>query len=312
MGFTKLLLTNIWKLCKKADLERIGRQMPVSGVYYESDIAYIENGTNLQQLNLCYPKGHDFGKDGMLPTVIDIHGGGWMHGDKDLNQRYCEYLASQGYCVMNMSYTLLPKTDLRGMVQDIFASMHWLERYGEKRGFDLSKVLVTGDSAGGHLTSLVICIQQSEKLQKIYGVTPVSFDFSAAAICNGVCEMHDIYAFIENLNKSLDKAMNKMFLGKAGKKAPWKDYMSFSQAVAEVEKLPPILVVSSETDPFYEQTKWLIQNLQKHNCKYETLIWKKEDGVHLGHVFQVAHWEWQESKITNNKMLEFFQRVIEK
>ena len=103
-----------------------------------------------------------------------------------------------------------------------------------------------------------------------------------------------------------------MFLGKAGKKAAWKDYMSFSQVVAEVEKLPPILVVSSETDPFYEQTKWLIQNLQKHNCEYETLIWKKEDGVHLGHVFQVAHWEWQESKITNNKMLEFFQRIIKK
>lgn len=309
MGVTKFLLKNIWKLCRKADEERISRQMPVSGARCESDIDYKENSGTMQKLNLYYPKDYDYEKDGKLPTIIDIHGGGWMYGDKELNQRYCEYLASMGYAVMGMSYTLLPNTDLQGMIADIFESIHWLERHGEMRGFDLSKVFLTGDSAGGHLTSLVICIQQSEKLQKIYEVTPVSFDFKAAAICNGVCEMHDIYSFIKGLDKRLDKEMNRMFLGKAGKRAGWKDYMSFSQVLSEVEKLPPVFVISSESDPFYEQTKWLLENLQKHNCKFEKIIWKKEDGVHLGHVFQVAHWEWAESKMTNNRMLEFFQRI---
>lgn len=311
MGFTRFLLKNVWKLCRKEDEKRISRQLPVPGARYESDITYKANASAMQQLNLYYPKDYNCEKDGKLPTVIDIHGGGWMHGDKELNQRYCEYIASMGHCVMGMSYTLLPNTDLQGMVHDIFDSLHWLENHGEMRGFDLSKVLLTGDSAGGHLTSLVICIQQSEKLQKIYGVTPVQFEFSAAAICNGVCEMHDIYSFTKRLSNNLDKEMNRMFLGKAGKKAMWKDYMSFSQVVSEVEKLPPILVVSSESDPFYEQTQWLIENLKKYQYQYETLIWKKADGVHLGHVFQVAHWEWAESKITNNKMLKFFQRIIE-
>lgn len=312
MGAIKVLLKQIWKLCKKGDDERIGRQMPVPGARYESDITYMEKATAMQQLNLYYPESYNYEKDGKLPTIIDIHGGGWMHGDKELNQRYCEYLASQGYCVMGMTYTLLPNTDLQGMVQDVFASIHWLERYGEIRGFDLSKVLLTGDSAGGHLTSLAICIQNSKKLQQIYGVTPLKFDFSAAAICNGVCELHDIYSFTGGLSKSIDKEMNKMYLGKRGKNAPWKNYMSFSQVVTEAEKLPPIFVISSETDPFYEQTKWLIENLKKYNCEFETMIWRKEDGVHLGHVFQVAHWEWIESKITNQKMLEFFQRVTGK
>lgn len=312
MGVVRFLLKNIWKLCKKGDDERIRRQMPVSGARCESDIAYVENATTMQQLNLYYPENYDYEKDGKLPTIIDIHGGGWMYGDKELNQRYCEYLASQGYCVMGMTYTLLPKTDLKGMVQDIFASIHWLERHGEIRGFDLSKVLLTGDSAGGHLTSLVICIQQSEKLQKIYEVTPLGFDFSAAAICNGVCELHDIYAFTGGMSKSLDRTMTKMYLGKDGNRAPWKKYMSFSQVVSEVEKLPPIMVISSETDPFFEQTQWLLKNLNQHDCEFETLIWKKEDGAHLGHVFQVAHWEWVESKATNNKMLDFFRRAVEK
>lgn len=305
-------MVKTWKLAKQADKERIDRQMPVPGVRYESDIPYTHDAEAMHQLNLYYPENYDCEKDGKLPTIIDIHGGGWMHGDKELNQRYCQYLASQGYCVMGMSYTLLPNTDLQGIIQDVFDSIHWLERYGEMRGFDMSKVLLTGDSAGGHLTSLVICIQQSEKLQKIYGVTPFKFDFSAVAICNGVCEMHDIFAFMGDSSKALDKEMHKMFLGKAGDKAVWKDYMSFSNVVTEAAKLPPIMVISSETDPFYEQTQWLIEILKKHDCQFETLIWKKEDGGHLGHVFQVAHWEWIESKKTNNKMLEFFQRVSEK
>lgn len=151
-----------------------------------------------------------------------------MYGDKELNQRYCEYIASQGYCVMGMTYTLLPKTDLQGIVKEIFTSMHWLERHGEIRGFDLSKVLLTGDSAGGHLTSLIICIQQTEKLQKIYGVTPLKFNFSAAAICNGVCELHDIYAFAGKVSKCIDKEMNKMFLGKEVKERYWQDFVSIS------------------------------------------------------------------------------------
>ena len=38
------------------------------------------------------------------------------------------------------------------------------------------------------------------------------------------------------------------------------------------------------------------------------MIWKKEDGVHLMHVFNVDCWSWYESKVTNRKMLEYFRK----
>ena len=52
-----------------------------------------------------------------------------MYGDRELNQAYCMYLASQGWAVMGMSYRLLPEVDLREQIQDVFASFHWLERH---------------------------------------------------------------------------------------------------------------------------------------------------------------------------------------
>lgn len=84
--------------------------------------------------------------------MVDIHGGGWMYGDRQLNRNYCMYLASRGYAVMGMSYRLVPEVTVAGQVQDVFASLHWLAEHSTEYGFDLSRVLLTGDSAGGHLT----------------------------------------------------------------------------------------------------------------------------------------------------------------
>lgn len=305
MGFSRFLLQKIWGLAEKQDKKRLATIKPLPDVHCEKGIAYLNDGDPMHQLNLYYPKD----RIGNRPTIIDIHGGGWMYGDKDLNRPYCEYLASKGFRVMGMSYRLLPHTDLQGMIQDIFASIHWLEEHTQSCGFDLSNVFLTGDSAGGHLTSLVMCIQQSEELQKVYGVRPVGFDFTAAAICNGVCEMHDIYSFTGFLCRSSDREMQKMLLGDRGINAPWNGCMNFSQVIAKAKRLP-LMVISSESDPFYLHTKWLLEVLRQNQWPCETVVWKKEDGKHLGHVFQIANPGWEESMITNDKMLEFFRKVM--
>ncbi|NLV33541.1 MAG: alpha/beta hydrolase [Clostridiaceae bacterium] len=308
MSLLKYVMKQVWKVIKKADADRIAKQPEVSNTNFESCIPYINSMNPLHQLNLYYPYEYNMDKDGLLPVIIDIHGGGLMYGDKELNMRYCQYLASKGFCVMGMSYRLLPDTDLQGMVSDIYESIHWLEKNGLKRGFDLSKILLTGDSAGGHLASLIMCIQKSMELQKAFSINPFKSDISAVAISNGVCEMHDYFSFFPSLNKRIDREIVSMILGKHKKKAPWKDYMNFSQVMLKADTLPPVLVIGTENDPFYRHTQWLIENLIKHGSKYETILWKKEDGPHLDHVFHIGHYEWQESKITNDKMLGFFRK----
>ena len=236
----------------------------------ESCIPYAADMHPMHQLNLYYPENHCAGMN--LPVIIDIHGGGLMYGDKELNQRYCEYLASQGFCVMGMSYRLLPETDLQGMIQDVYESIHWLECHGAKRGFDLKNVFLTGDSAGGHLSSLVMCIQRSDKLQQIFGVKSFSFDFKAVAISNGVCEIHNYFSYPEALNQRIDRELQSMILGKAGKTAAWSAHFNFSQVLAEVDNLPPVLVIGAENDPFYHHTLRLIENLEKRGYVPEKWI----------------------------------------
>lgn len=311
MSVLKYIMKHMWSGLKAVDAERIAKQPPVPGFRMESCISYNADMHPMHQLNLYYPEPCCGDAEEKLPVIVDIHGGGMMYGDKELNQRYCQYLASRGFCVMGMSYRLLPETDLQGMVQDVFESIHWIEAHGADRGLDLENVFLTGDSAGGYLASLVMCIQKSEKLQQIYGVTPFCFDFKAVAISNGVCEIHDYFSYPEGLNKRIDRELVGMVLGKDGEKAAWHRHYNFSQVLAEVDAIPPVLIIGAKNDPYYRHTQWVLENVKSHNGTYASVIWEKEKGVHLGHVFHVLHWEWLESRITNEKMLDFFRGYME-
>ena len=105
-------------------------------------------------------------------------------------------------------------------------------------------------------------------------------------------------------------------LGKAGEKAPWYGMMGIDETIAVLDTpaadMPPMYIIGSETESLYPQTCFLKKQLDEVHWPYEALIWEKEDGPHLQHVFNISHWEWRESLISNKKMLEFFERKCEK
>lgn len=182
MGYlTRTLIRRKWESNRRLDSIRLAHQPLPTGVEVLEGLPYLSSGHSMHTLNLYLP----LGIDGPLPVIVDIHGGGWMYGDRELNRAYCMYLASQGWAVMGMSYRLLPEVDLLGQVQDIFASFHWLEHHAEAYCLDLDRLCLTGDSAGGHLTGLAACIQLDPFLQALYGVDPLSHPFRALAIAHG-------------------------------------------------------------------------------------------------------------------------------
>ena len=286
------------------------------GYRSEKHIPYIQDYNEDHQLNLYYPKDYRYPGE-KLPTVINIHGGGWLFGHVDDSELYMAALATEGYAVMGMGYRLIPVVDMQGIVQDIYESLHWLEKYGPVRGFDLDHVMLTGDSAGGHLSLLVACIQQSQRLQEIYGVKPVSFPITTVTVSCPCVEMDELYIVPSDSAdeaKNLSDAYRELMMGEQGEDAPWSRYLSFSQfitQVPDVKMLPPIYLIGSENESLHFQTRKLLQEFDRYEINYETKIWKKEDGQHLMHVFNVEHWEWYESLISNRAALEFFRAHCE-
>ncbi len=309
MDYRQYLIDN-WNMIDKANAEDYKNGVDSVGFRAEKHIAYMGDYDPAHMLNLYYPE--DFKGDSKLPSVIYIHGGGWMYGSADISERYLGYLASCGYAVMAMNYTLLQNGDLSVIIKEIFSAMHWLEKYGPARGFDLSKVLVCGDSAGGHLSILTTCITLSENLRKIYGVEALSYKVSAVSVSSPVVETSKLYINGEegtDLGEGTAKAYVDMMLGEKAENAPWNGHMAASETVPGLE-LPPVYIIDSEMDSLNAHTGYLKEILDANSCNHEDIYWTKEEGIHLLHVFNISHPEWKESIEANKGMLDFFERTV--
>ena len=75
-----------WKTVERKDARRINSQTPPTEIEQFCDIKYIDDGLWQHRLDV-YSKS---GKLSHRPVIIDIHGGGWMYGTKEINKNYTE------------------------------------------------------------------------------------------------------------------------------------------------------------------------------------------------------------------------------
>jgi acetyl esterase/lipase len=95
------------------------------------------------------------------PVVVMFHGGGWLINDKSIMDQASAYLATRSeYVICNVDYRLLADNDntvmLNEIVDDVFGAVLWVKDHiGEYQG-DGTRIAVTGDSAGGHLSAMIV------------------------------------------------------------------------------------------------------------------------------------------------------------
>lgn len=91
------------------------------------------------------------------PLVVFVHGGGWKRGDKNNAtgpEKPSHYLA-QGYGFASINYRLVPAATVEQQAQDVASALAYLIKQAESLGFDASRVVLMGHSAGAHLSALV-------------------------------------------------------------------------------------------------------------------------------------------------------------
>ncbi len=120
---------------------------------------------------------------GPFAAAILVHGGGWVAGDK---QEYINFLfeplADAGFAWFSINYRLAPKYTFPADAEDVRAAVVWVKAHAAEYSVDAKRVALIGESAGGHLVSLVGA-EPSEATRvaavvSMYGV----HDFVAAAV----------------------------------------------------------------------------------------------------------------------------------
>lgn len=91
------------------------------------------------------------GKTGPVPTVILIHGGGWVVGTKEGAALQVLPYLEMGCSVVNVEYRLARVALAPAAVEDCRLALRWVFKNAKTYGFDTGRIVVTGGSAGGHL-----------------------------------------------------------------------------------------------------------------------------------------------------------------
>jgi len=90
--------------------------------------------------------------DGPTPTVVHIHGGGWVVGKKETAILGLLPYFEMGFSVVNVEYRLAHVSLAPAAVEDCRLALRWVFKNAEEYGFDTARIIVTGGSAGGHLS----------------------------------------------------------------------------------------------------------------------------------------------------------------
>jgi acetyl esterase/lipase len=86
---------------------------------------------------------------------IYLHGGGYSAFDKGgPTELWFRHLTAQGHVVMDVSYRLIPETNVPGMQGDVKRALAWLKRNADRYGVNPNHIVLGGGSAGSHLALL--------------------------------------------------------------------------------------------------------------------------------------------------------------
>lgn len=300
-AIARKFIMNSWEKIALSDAEIKAAQSPVTGVTGERNLAYMGDGAPAHLLDVYYPAN----AKGLLPTVIDVHGGGWVYGSKELNEYYCLSLAKQGFAVININYTLTPAARLDAQVRELYAVLKWVDKNGDKHRVDRNNVFLTGDSSGGHMAALASVIDRTPRLQQLYGVKKAPVDIAAVGVSCGMFDMSAMFG-----SKMLFHEMGRMLFGPRPRKSPYYGNVSIGEIV-ERDNCSPMFIITSEGDKgLHSQSVEFAELLAEREAAHSVFDVTGEGAESFEHVYNVMYWMTDTAVKANTAMLDYFRARI--
>src|SRR6185436_15371287 len=124
------------------------------------------------------------------PTLFQVHGGGWVIGNKDQQAiPLMQHLASRGWVCVAANYRLSPRATFPDHLVDLKRALAWIREHIAEYGGDPEFLVVTGGSAGGHLAALVALTANEPEYQP--GFESVDTSVAACVAFYGVYDFTD-------------------------------------------------------------------------------------------------------------------------
>ncbi|WP_045959796.1 alpha/beta hydrolase [Acholeplasma palmae] len=280
-----------------------------SEVYVSKDYDY-ESISSKNQFNIISP----IENQKRYPTVIWVHGGAFVSGDKSGNESYLKVLAHKGYTIINLNYQYAPKAKYPMPIIQVSEVYQHLEKNIDLYPMvDLNQIILGGDSAGAHIIAQFALIQTNPKYEALVNINKVMNKEQIKSILL-YCGPYDFGLLKELLNPIgtsilgqiipfLSRRIGAAYLGdmKWDKNEKW-DVLTIKNYVTK--DFPKTFITDAKDYSFEEQGKQLAKVLEEKGV----LVTKVFYDANLAHEYQFNLGTKNEDG--NNYALMTFNQVI--
>jgi len=223
-----------------------------------SDITYLTSGNVELKLDVHRRRR----VTGRQPALIYIHGGGWIGGSKGGAVSLLLPWFEMGFTIINVEYRLLRAAPAPAAVADCLCALRWVATRAQNYGIDGERLVISGESAGGHLALTTAMIPESAEMDKQCPGVPLP---KIAAVVNfyGITDVADL------LDGPNQKSYAASWIGSG------EDRKELAKRVSPLTYvrpgLPPILTIQGDADPTvpYSHSVRLQEALEKANVPHQ-------------------------------------------
>ncbi len=247
-------------LAPTLDLRQLLMPFPVRHpeVHRARDLVYAEGPGYRMKLDV-YRRRDDATR--RRPTLLQIHGGGWVLGSKDeQGLPLVLHLASRGWVCVSVNYRLAPRATFPEPLVDLKRALAWIREHADEHGMDPDFVIVTGGSAGGHLASLVALTQREPEYQP-------GFEHADTSV-QGCVAFYGVYDFTDRFGVWPHRGLERL-LERAVMKAPLSDARDAWEKASPMsrvhEEAPPFFVIHGDNDTVVpvEEARHFVEELRR-------------------------------------------------
>ena len=255
------LLTTIKRAVFNARFHRVNRHYATDPVIGQRAKIKREGKEPVEVL-FYYPE-----KTEKAPVFVQIHGGAWVGMDAVDDDRYCQRLSEDlGVFVVNVNYKRLYDKSFPYPQEEVVDTVKWLKENAEELGIDENKIVISGGSAGGHLTAGAAIMLAKQGIKIAGQIMEVPFLDFTGSISIDFPEGNRLYDMMFELyppQMPLDS-----------------EELSPAAAISEetLKKLSPAVIIVCGKDPLHPQGEHYAKLLKEHGKLIG--LKKYEEGYH--------------------------------
>jgi acetyl esterase/lipase len=192
-----------------------------------------------------------------LPALFWIHGGGYVMGDIEQDDRLMKQLVKRIGCVaVSVDYRLAPEHPFPAPVEDCYTGLMWLFAHANQLGVEPSRIAIGGASGGGGLAAGLALLARDR------GEVQVAFQLLIYPMIDDRNVTPASYAITDPRmwNRESNRLGWKAYLGRDGGGAEVPPYAAAARAT-DLANLPPAYIPVGALDLFVDENIEYAQRL---------------------------------------------------